>query len=137
LRRQRLTPCYSVRFSRRCIVGLVISLALAFATLDGHVVAQHAATRIDRQVIRETVESVAAVVNREYFDAGVGARVEASLRQWLSQGRYADADTLESLAGMLTRDLLATTRDKHLAVTVVPDASPGRAPDQASAASKK
>jgi C-terminal processing protease CtpA/Prc len=124
-------------FRRGRIVGLNISLALTFAALDGQVIAQQSVSRIDREFIRETVESLASVVNREYFDAGVGARVDASLRQWLSQGRYADAETLESLAGMLTRDLLATTQDKHLAVTVVPDASPGPAPSQASDASRE
>jgi len=123
--------------SRGRIVGLAISIALTFAALDGQVVAQQSASRIDREFIRETVESLASVVNREYFDPRVGARVGASLRQWLSQGRYADAETLESLAGMLTRDLLATTQDKHLAVTVVPDASPGPAPSQAPDASRE
>jgi Peptidase family S41/N-terminal domain of Peptidase_S41 in eukaryotic IRBP len=118
-------------FSRGRIVALAMSIALTIAAVDGQVVAQQPAGRIDRELIRETVESLASVVNREYFDAGVGARVDASLRQWLSEGRYADAGTLESLAGMLTRDLLATTEDKHLAVRIVPDAIPGPAASQA------
>ena len=109
----------------------------AFAAPAGRVATQQPASRIEPAVIQEAVESVAAVVNREYFDAGVGARVAASLRQWLSEGRYASAETLVSLAGMLTRDLLSATHDKHLVVAVVAEASPEPAPGQASATSRE
>jgi hypothetical protein len=79
----------SKALSRGRILGLAISIGLTFAALDRHVVARQAANRLDREVIRETVESLASVVNREYFDPVVGARVATSLEQWLSQGRYA------------------------------------------------
>lgn len=109
----------TVPLYRACVVGLAMFMALTFTALEPHVVGQQSTSRIDRAVVRETVESVASVVIREYFDVSVGARVGASLRQWLYEGRYANAETLESLAAMLTRDLLAATQDKHLAANAM------------------
>lgn len=127
----------TVPLYRACVVGLAMFMALTFTALEPHVVGQQSTSRIDRAFVRETVESVASVVTREYFDVSVGARVDASLRQWLSEGRYANAETLESLAAMLTSDLLAATQDKHLAVSVVPAASVAPPPSQTSDASRE
>jgi C-terminal processing protease CtpA/Prc len=77
---------------------------------------------VDRELIGSTVESLAVVVQREYFDPEVGARASESLQKALAEGRYAHALTLQSLADMLTRDLFESTKDKHLAVAVVEDA---------------
>jgi hypothetical protein len=115
---------------------VAIVLWCAFAALTP-LVAQQPASRFDRGLIREAVESVAAVVDREYFDAAVGARVAAALRQSLSGGRYADAESLTSLAEMLTRDLQAATHDQHLVVRVVADVSAGSAPRPSSEASRE
>jgi hypothetical protein len=75
---------------------------------------------IDPEFIRETADSLAVVVDREYFDPEVAARVAASLRRWSQEGRYARLQTPQALAEALTRDLFATTHDRHLAVAVVP-----------------
>lgn len=77
--------------------------------------------KIDSEFVQQTINSLAAVVRREYLDADTAARVDTSLRQSLSQGRYASVRTLEALAALLTRDLFALTNDKHLAVALVPD----------------
>jgi hypothetical protein len=82
---------------------------------------------LDRDLIKGTVESLAEVVRREYMDPGVAARVDALLRQKLADETYLDAATPEALAASLTKDLLAATHDKHLAVKVVPDVSAGTA----------
>jgi hypothetical protein len=85
------------------------------------------AGQIDRDLIRDTVQSLAAVVRREYMDAETAGRVERSLRQGLAADRYARAGSPEDLAAILTRDLFELTRDKHLSVAVVPDRAPGPA----------
>jgi C-terminal processing protease CtpA/Prc len=74
--------------------------------------------QVDLDFIRETVRSLAAVVQREYFDPDVAARVDEELRARLDDGRYSEATTLESLAAMLTDNLYELTSDKHLAVTI-------------------
>jgi len=79
---------------------------------------QTTAPPLDRAVIREAVESVAAVVGREYFDAALGTRAEHALRRRLGEGDYAGAKSLHELAEWLTRDLFAATRDKHIDVGV-------------------
>ncbi len=81
---------------------------------------------IDPEFIRETVDSLAVVVDREYFDPEVAARVAASLRRWSQEGRYAQLQTPQALAAALTRDLLETSHDKHLAVAVLPDVTTGQ-----------
>jgi C-terminal processing protease CtpA/Prc len=79
------------------------------------------AMQMDRKLIGETVDSLASVVHREYVDAEMAARVDAFLRRSLAEGKYGDVQMPEALAAILTRDLFALTRDKHLSVAVVPD----------------
>lgn len=83
--------------------------------------AQVSTPAVDPATVQSTVQSLATVVNREYFDPAVAARVAAALIERLAQGRYADIRAAEPLAQALTRDLLEITRDRHLAVAVVPE----------------
>lgn len=78
---------------------------------------------LDQAYLRQSVESTAAIVDRRYFDADVAAQAASFLREELAEGRYSGAETLEDLARMLTRDLFAVTKDKHLAVAVVENRS--------------
>jgi hypothetical protein len=80
----------------RWVVSISILLAL---TVLVHTAgsSQQAVTRVDPALIRGTVESVATVVGREYFDADVAASVAALVRERLAQGQYRNAETLESL----------------------------------------
>jgi peptidase S41-like protein len=95
------------------------------------------APEIDRDLVRDTVESLAAVVRREYMDAETAGRVDASLRKRLASDRYAGARSREDLAAMLTRDLFELTRDKHLSVAVLPDRTSGPAPGPLPAESRE
>jgi retinol-binding protein 3 len=90
---------------------------------------QQTPSAVDAAFTRQTVETVAATIDREYFDPAVAARLAATLTSRLAQGRYDAQHTAEELAGALTRDLLSESGDKHLAVTVVraPDPSPAPA----------
>ena len=80
--------------------------------------AQSATSPIDPKLIGSTVESLAHVIQEEYFDVAVAAKVDAALKTALAEGRFASATTPETLARLLTRDLYAVTHDKHLAAAV-------------------
>jgi hypothetical protein len=114
--------------------GFCVKIAWVVAVLCGNLCAQRPGRQVDRELVRSTVENVANIVQREYFDPDVAARVSTSLKEGLAGGRYDDAPTLKTLADRLTRDLYAVTRDKHLAVTVVQNetavATPGEPPGQ-------
>jgi C-terminal processing protease CtpA/Prc len=74
---------------------------------------------LDAATVIAAVEEIAAVVAREYLDPEVGGRVAGTLRQALGDGAYAGITSPDVFAARLTSDLLAASRDKHLAVTVV------------------
>ncbi|MFN7731159.1 MAG: S41 family peptidase [Pirellula sp.] len=97
---------------------------LVLATLAcSHAWGQEDAREFDREFVHESVESVAAIVDREYFDAEIAAQVASSLRKRLAEGGYEEVKSLKSLADKLTQDLFEATQDKHLAVTMVEDGS--------------
>src|SRR5262245_41866835 len=77
-------------------------------------------TPLGAPAISSSVNSVATVVEREYFDPDVGAKAAAALKQSLNEGKYTGTPTPAALAVALTRDLHEVTRDKHLAVVVNP-----------------
>jgi hypothetical protein len=80
--------------------------------------------QVDNHLVRQTVETLSTTFRREYMDAEIAARVDASLRQRLAEDRYAGIASAEALASLLTRDLFELTRDKHLSVSVAPDREP-------------
>lgn len=112
------------------IVCFSMFLSFAIGFQAPNVVGQQPESDIDRELVRKTVENLAMIVKREYFDPDVAERVDMSLRDRLVQGRYDSASSLESLGKTLTRDLFDMTNDKHLNVAVVQVA-------QASASSDK
>lgn len=100
--------------------------AIAVIVFGAAILAQRPTAALDPSMIRSTVESLSQVIQREYFDVQVAVKVDAALQAALADGRYLAAPSPGALAGALTRDLYAVTRDKHLAVTVKrpPDAVP-------------
>ncbi len=78
-----------VRYRLIACIGVVAGLiSPAAAAQSAH---PRATERIDRDLVRDTVESLATVVRREYMDAETAGRVDASLRKWLAEDRYAGA----------------------------------------------
>ncbi len=71
-------------------------------------------------MVRETVETVAEVVDREYFDRGVASQVKENLRERLQLGHYTAIESAQELAVLLTEHLHALTTDKHLSVNYIP-----------------
>jgi hypothetical protein len=76
---------------------------------------------LDPAFVASTVESLGAIVSREYFDQTKGREVDVALRQSLAAGRYAGATDDRMLAMLLNGDLYAATHDKHLAVEALLD----------------
>ncbi len=66
--------------------------------------AQSAATPITPNLIASTVDSLTQVIQQEYFDVPVAAKVDAALKRASAGGRCASAATLEELARLLTGD---------------------------------
>jgi hypothetical protein len=87
--------------------------------LHGAALAQDKAHRLDRRFTRRTVDSLEAVVQREYFSPEVAGRVSDALDAGWAGGRYGRLESLDSLAATLTRDMYKVSHDKHLAVTLV------------------
>lgn len=71
---------------------------------------------------RSTVFSVADVVEREYFDPAAARSIADALRRRAAEVTFRDP-SLEALAAVLSRELLALSSDKHLAVGVIRSAS--------------
>lgn len=84
-------------------------------------------TPINAAPVGETVESLATVIEREYFDPTMARRVAETLRDHQRREEYGNAPSAEALAAALNRDLYAVTHDKHLTISVVRDASPSAA----------
>ena len=100
--------------------GAVLAVTLL---TSGRLLGQHGPTELNQTSVNEAVEALAAVVDQEYFDRDVAARIAQSLREKSAEGRYTGVRTLKSLAKMLTEDLFQASKDKHLAVSIVQDRS--------------
>jgi hypothetical protein len=101
----------------------LLTLALGIGANTTSFACQAQEQGADEKLARETVQIVADIIQREYFDPGVAAQVAAQLSARLAEGRYGQSNTLASLAQALTRDLYEITHDKHLAVLALPAAS--------------
>ena len=76
------------------VVVLLVSTTLGYC----HAGEQQGAPELDHEFVHKSVESVAAAVDREYFDAAIAAQVASSLRTRLADGGYGEVKTLKSLA---------------------------------------
>ena len=72
----------------------------------------------DAEFIRNTVATLADMVEKDYFNPTIGAKVASTPREGLSKGQYAKAPDLETLANLLTSDMYAVAKDRHLTLFV-------------------
>ncbi len=79
---------------------------------------------VDPAFTRETVQALRSALSLEYFDPTVAAGASEALQKLLAEGRYQKVPTIEALARILTEDLYAITKDKHLRVSPVVEALP-------------
>ncbi len=96
----------------------IVAAATSLTALSAGVASQ-AGDTLTPDARLETVEAVAAIVEREYFDEQAAGRLAGALRRHAGEGRYDSLSTLDALAAALTRDLRSVTADQHLHVGVV------------------
>lgn len=87
-------------------------------------------TVFDAESVRTAVTTLASMVERDYFDPTMGAKVASTLREGLAKGRYANTPDLEFLANLLTSDMYAVAKDRHLSLLVTKGlpSTPSQAP---------
>ena len=103
--------------------GLALSIGLSAASPTAARPSNSGAAPFNPALIPETVQTLGIALTREYFDPAVAAKVSETLRKQLAEGRYQKASTCEELAKALTDDLYAMTKDKHLVVSSIVEAS--------------
>jgi hypothetical protein len=91
---------------------------------------------LDRRAVLDTVDSIATVVSNEYFDASVGQRAAAHLREFADAASLAE-QTPAALASIMTRELYAVTADKHLFVAAAHRPATQSAPAPAEARARR
>ena len=103
-------------------------LLLAFPAIGAQDVPASKSAVFTPEAVPASVMEIAAIVSREYFDPTIADRLANSLRRRLHEGEYTSVTSADALAEQVTRDLLAASRDKHLAVTVIGEAAPSPGP---------
>ena len=83
---------------------------------------------VDAALRARIVERVSAALNETYVFPDVARKMEAGLRQKLKAGAYDKVVRSDELAEVLTRDLQAVSRDKHLAIRYEATMPPGLEP---------
>lgn len=116
-----MPPCPSVLGT--ALITL-LSIGTGSACLAIHPEKAEAQAGLDGKWVHDAVEALASQVEADYFDPAVGAKVAAGLRQALSLGRYGKVQDREALAGLLTSDMYAVAKDKHLSVAVQKEPPP-------------
>jgi hypothetical protein len=111
---------------RRGFPSLVSAAVLLVATAAS---AQRGAGEpVDAAMRAKMVDRVSAALNETYVFPDVAKKMEASLRKKLKAGAYDKVAHSAELAEVLTRDLQAVSRDKHLSVHAAPTQPPGMGP---------
>lgn len=90
-------------------------------------VAQAQAGQLDRPGMLAAVDAIARTIADEYFDADVGNKAAAHIRDFAATTTE-PLQTPSELAAAVTRQLYAVTHDKHLAVTVIRTPAAGAQP---------
>ena len=112
---------HGLRLGLGFVIGLTVAVLLTGQFLCGQSVPESRAPHIDKPFVQSTIDSLAQMIRTEYVDADAASRVEAHLRKCLAEGHY-QLPTAAALAQVLTQDLFDSSHDKHLFVTVSPDA---------------
>lgn len=89
-------------------ISVILLCSVAFA--------QESSGPAGPMLILETVDALADLVDKEYFDAEMADRIAHRLKDKLAQGHYVDVSSERDLATELTRDMFVLSKDKHLTV---------------------
>lgn len=111
------------------LVAFALAGGPAFAQPAGaHYQADMPVTSATRQ---QLIESLIGEVNSSYVFPEMAKKVDAALRNQRERGVYDKMTSARQLSDALTRDLQATTGDRHLRVTYSEEAIPERKPQVA------
>ena len=102
------------------VIGIAVLLTGRFLPCQS--LPESRVVHLDKPFVQSTIDSLTQVIRQEYVDADVASRVETYLRKRLAEGRY-QLPTGDAVAQVLTQDLFDSSHDKHLFVTVSPDAA--------------
>lgn len=84
------------------------------------VVAQEDLDSMDEAEIKEVIDSVASILNRNYIFPEVAEKMSSALMQHLADGRYQTVTDPREFANMLTQDVQAISHDLHLRISFAP-----------------
>ena len=97
----------SVRLTAQALVhSLVIALASTACF----------AQELSRTEIKLSVESIASIINENYFDIELANKIQSELLSKLRDGSYNQHRAAKKLSDVITADLYKLTKDKHLVV---------------------
>lgn len=82
--------------------------------------AAQATGKLDRAMVRSTVDSACALLQADYVFPETAARMAKLLRKNLKSGAYDRLDGPEALAVRVTEDMRSVSRDLHLALMFAP-----------------
>jgi C-terminal processing protease CtpA/Prc len=105
------------------MLAATVVLFLQLALVPTQAFGREPESTLGRALIQQTVEATGAAIREEYFDAKFAATVDRKLQERLAAGNYSQLKSIDALAAELTNDLLELTKDKHLAVSVIQNAS--------------
>lgn len=120
----------------RTIATSIVVFGLACS--PGYAQMPDAADQADMQMTaasrQQLIDNLIKKVNSSYVFPDMAAKVDASLREQQKRGVYDSITSAQKLSEVLTRELQATTRDRHLRVMYSEEVIPERKPDTAPSA---
>ena len=101
---------YSTLIRLPSLLRFALIWVIALQSLD--VIAQEM-TKAD---VKQSVKSIASVVDRHYFDIAMANQIREELESELANGAYENVASIKTLADRVTATMFKLTRDKHLVV---------------------
>lgn len=122
-----------MKLLRSLVTGLVVfALAGVPAFAQTTSTVDQADMEISATIRQQLIENLIKEVNNSYTFPEMAKKVEASLREKQKRGAFDNISSARQLSNALTRDLQATTSDRHLRVTfseeLIPERKPRAAP---------
>lgn len=111
---------WSIVVFRSLLLTLVVSVVAtpAMSQSNSEATVADATNQLKNQESSSTVRQLASLIEKEYFDPEVAARIAQALRDRVANDDYFRQQSLASLANELTKDMYAVCNDSHLSVAV-------------------
>jgi retinol-binding protein 3 len=96
-------------------------LILCFLTLSLFLKAQNQPAPLSKDEIKETIDSISSILEREYVFADIGKKISEHLQGKAKNGEYDKVSDPHEFAQTLTEDVRFVNNDKHLRVNFAPE----------------